>query len=511
MLIPKLPPVTLLGSVAIEGIQSFTVGSMSSLLGHNIQGYDALPQWPKKQPDATVRDAPRNAPNDSELGQSDSRGHGNQRRPSNDKLEIRDSDSEDNDIDLKGFYGKGGGGGGGKDDPDSSSSGTGTGSGDDGSGSESGSDRQSESVSSEEISNQETDEDDDDEVDEVESVASDSSSVAIPFHSQAKKHISGGHVAAPAPAAVPAPGSHKQQQTTAAPMRRVTKKAATPGGNNNSGSSSILLAAADSQSMNLLDTGAFDSRTTTSSARNAPHPTESSLLSFSADAPASLLPGYESHQPQPQQPAQRSTDTASTIDQLFANPHSNINSALLASSAISSIDVFPNSNPVPVPSNLIIPYGQGPLMPPLSASNYPVLPSSMPSMMMPQPGGYIPAYNAMAIQNPVVNHPATGANQNPHHPSHPVTGVANEEKLSSARSILKPELGGGLGLHMVFRFNVQPVAFAGASSVLLVLKNHSDHTIRYFFDNPFYHRHLQFTFNGLLLFVGASKSAFRRM
>ena len=469
---------TLLGSVAIEGIQSFTVGSMSSLLGHNIQGYEALPQWPKKQPDATVRDVPRNAPNDTEHslgGQSDSRAHGIQRhRSSSAKSEIRDSESEDNDGDLKSFYGKGGGN---NIDMGSSSS-SGSASGDDGSGSDPDSDYNSDSGSQEGNSDRESADDDDNEEDveddDDESTASDSSSVAVPLRSQTKKASSGPAITA-APAANPTIGS-KLQQTTALPMRKVTKKSA-PGASNIGGGN---LHTPNTQSMTLLDTGGFDLHAT-SSISKLQHPSESSLLSFSTDSvssPNSLLPGYESLQPQPS--GKRSTDTANAIDQLFANPNANLNSALLASSAISSIDVFPNTNLVHVPNNLIVPYGQGPLAP-MSVPTYPALPTTMSPMMVPQsamPGGYIPAYNAMSANNPVMN-PSIVMNSNPNSNASNPTSLVSEEKLSSARSILKPELGGGLGVHMMLRFNAQPVAFAGASSVLLVLKNHSDHTIRY--------------------------------
>ena len=59
MLSPKLPPVTLLGSVDVEGLPNFNVGSLSSLIGHYISGYEPIASWPSAQPDSTVRDAVR--------------------------------------------------------------------------------------------------------------------------------------------------------------------------------------------------------------------------------------------------------------------------------------------------------------------------------------------------------------------------------------------------------------------------------------------------------------------
>ena len=59
MLSPKLPPVTLLGSVDVEGLPNFNVGSLSSLMGHYLSGYEPLAAWPFVQPDPNVRDALR--------------------------------------------------------------------------------------------------------------------------------------------------------------------------------------------------------------------------------------------------------------------------------------------------------------------------------------------------------------------------------------------------------------------------------------------------------------------
>jgi hypothetical protein len=62
MLAPKLPPVTLFGSVDVAGMDSFIIGSLSSLVGHFANGYLALPLWPEVQPDSSVREPIQFAP-----------------------------------------------------------------------------------------------------------------------------------------------------------------------------------------------------------------------------------------------------------------------------------------------------------------------------------------------------------------------------------------------------------------------------------------------------------------
>jgi hypothetical protein len=56
MLAAKLPPVTLNGAVDVEALPDFTVGSLSSLVGHYVSGYQPVQHWPITQPDPSVRD-----------------------------------------------------------------------------------------------------------------------------------------------------------------------------------------------------------------------------------------------------------------------------------------------------------------------------------------------------------------------------------------------------------------------------------------------------------------------
>jgi hypothetical protein len=59
MLAPKLPPVTLLASTDMDGIPTFSVGSLSAVVGHFVSGFEGIPTWPVEQPDPSVRDAVR--------------------------------------------------------------------------------------------------------------------------------------------------------------------------------------------------------------------------------------------------------------------------------------------------------------------------------------------------------------------------------------------------------------------------------------------------------------------
>ncbi len=57
MLSAKLPPVTLLGSVDVDGLPSFNLGSLSSTVGYAVPGYQRIPQWVSDPPSHSLRDA----------------------------------------------------------------------------------------------------------------------------------------------------------------------------------------------------------------------------------------------------------------------------------------------------------------------------------------------------------------------------------------------------------------------------------------------------------------------
>ncbi|KAJ8598604.1 hypothetical protein CTAYLR_001704, partial [Chrysophaeum taylorii] len=53
----KRPPLTLTGPVALDGLSDLLVGSLSIMVGHQVDGYLELPDWPDVPPDPSVRDA----------------------------------------------------------------------------------------------------------------------------------------------------------------------------------------------------------------------------------------------------------------------------------------------------------------------------------------------------------------------------------------------------------------------------------------------------------------------
>ena len=111
MLAPKLPPVTLLGTVDVEGLPNFNLGSLSSLMGHYITGYQPLSGWPDTQPNPNVRDAIRlTSEEDGDRIAPDERGKTKKRVK---QSRSGDSSSSESDVsigkkgqDLTGFYGE---------------------------------------------------------------------------------------------------------------------------------------------------------------------------------------------------------------------------------------------------------------------------------------------------------------------------------------------------------------------------------------------------------------------
>lgn len=121
MLAPKLPPVTLLGGVDVDGRQLFNLGSLSSLMRHRSLNYEDIPIWSEHTSDSKVREgdkpityfedqlrgedgAKRKASgfygdedSDNSTSDSDSDSSGSSESSSGD-----DDDSEDSDIDGDG-------------------------------------------------------------------------------------------------------------------------------------------------------------------------------------------------------------------------------------------------------------------------------------------------------------------------------------------------------------------------------------------------------------------------
>ena len=386
------------------------------------------------------------------------------------RRDTQGTDSSDEDeADLRSFYGKGAGS-----DPhrpaDSSSSSSGSDgdgdSGDDESGEESGSDGSSSNDASDAESDGSEEASDDDE--DLRSIASESS--ARPLSSftapqQVKKATSTSSAfnqPSPNLAAVSSSAAATKQAQALAPIRRVAKKASSAAPVPSSSNDDQLLLLPQSEP-SLLDTSAFPSQ-----------PQDSLLLSFSADSPPSLSATSSTSS------FPTKADTVNSIDQLFAQaslaPQSAAGPPFAASSAISSmeLDIYPNAAMQQSNSMLnahgsalpLVPYGQGPLSQLAAYPPQPLVPSGPMGAQFPQPMMSVPFPSG---SGPLPSAPAAGR----------AAGPPVEERLSTARVILKPELCGGLGLLLFHRFSAKPAAFADAAPVLLVLKNHSDHMIRF--------------------------------
>jgi len=421
MLTQKLPPVTLMGAVAVEGVQNFTVGSLSSLLDHNVMGYEPLPWWPLTQPDPTVRDAKAQAEDVVAKKEGD-----------------RDSDESDKELDLRRFYNKdvtqqAGGG--------SSSS---------------------ESEDSEEEDDEEEDENDDEDDEESEDSEGDGSDEEDSSESEAVSIVSvasarplaalGTQLSKQSPArssppsasvGSPAAATNPVLHTMAmAPMRRVAKKAPAVEG----------VGVVD----NLLDSPVRDSL----SSSKAKAPSESMLLSFPNDS----LPVVSQQSLLSSSPLSGQMDARNSIDQLFAHNSAASMSLQAASSAISSMNLnesSAHSDPLLLPFNV----DSSKLLMPAAIS--PVTQGSGSYNLM---QGMPQQHQSLHLQPPPVA--STGP------PS-----LQEGERLSSSRLVLKPELTGGLGLSMCYRFTPPGVLIPGAHSMLAVLKNHSDHAIRSYTSN----------------------------
>jgi len=131
VLADKKPPLTLTGPVALEGRPDYVVGSLSAMVGHEVDGYLPLPDWPDVPPDPAARDpAPGQAPttNYAQGISSDDVAanpgmYGGQ--PSGSGSSSSGSSDSDSDSDSSS------GSGSGSDDDDDSSDDSGSGSGDD--------------------------------------------------------------------------------------------------------------------------------------------------------------------------------------------------------------------------------------------------------------------------------------------------------------------------------------------------------------------------------------------
>merc|ERR1711871_1787369 len=77
--------------IDVEGMPSFTVGSLSSLVGHYVNGYEVMAPWPDVQPNPATRDA---LPEDADRQFSD-RIEEKRKSEERDTKPFYDEDSED--------------------------------------------------------------------------------------------------------------------------------------------------------------------------------------------------------------------------------------------------------------------------------------------------------------------------------------------------------------------------------------------------------------------------------
>lgn len=96
LLAPKLPPLTLQGPVDIEGLPHFSIGSLSSVVGHYAKGYIPISPWQENQLDSSIRDIS----NESNLFSTKLKNESQNNNNSKNNIYSSDSDSDsDNDND----------------------------------------------------------------------------------------------------------------------------------------------------------------------------------------------------------------------------------------------------------------------------------------------------------------------------------------------------------------------------------------------------------------------------
>jgi hypothetical protein len=453
--------VTLLGTVDDEGIPNFSVGSLSSLVGHNIQGYEPLVAWPKVQPDPTIRDAVRYSaePEEDESKSFFDNKKASSSKGDNKKEHNKDGDSSGDDL-LAVFSKKK------KDRADSSSSSSSSSSGSDNessSGSDSDSESDSDNSSSDSKSGSESDgssSSSEDESDEVQPEA------RVPL-AQQKITSSPRSTIKPAPVIAPvvvAPVVSKSAVSRAG-MRKVTLKSKV-----GAVLSPELLTPTVSTS--LLDD--FDALNITTAI-----PKQSgSLPSISGVSQLASNPSCESD----------------SVDDMFMGPSSNMGTMqpLMNSSSnfISALSMSLDDGLVNNASKAVVPSAfDGPshnftdsiaTIPFTNSVNLVGSASSSESGKMSN-NMILNAYNTSSTASQSV--PVTsvlGVRQIPGQttPGPPPANLVIED-LAEPKVLLRSEMGGGLSVTLVIRNNAVAVAYVGAISAYLFVKNNNtDRVIR---------------------------------
>jgi AP-3 complex subunit beta len=375
LLAPKLPPVTLLGCVDVEGLLNFTVGSLSSLVGHHVTGYEAIAPWPTVQPDPNVRDALR-------LG---SINEGESNGASGDKV-FRHSHGGGK-SDLKDFYRDAE-----RDNASDASEDSDSDSGEESS-SSSDDDASSDDNSS---SDDDSDQDDDDSSEDSSSSDDESESEAASESSSEDELIT----------RIPINAQSKASSVIrqGVGMRKITAATSNPKSKrdieNNDSSTSMDLLAADFGSTSLLQ--------------------PSNTFSATTNIPLSSA-------------------TTSTFDSL----ESFIGSAGKATADPYALDGFGSSS-----ANTMI------------ATQRPVTSAKVDDVFSNDFLGLTPLSSVKSV-NPTA-----------------VASMSSAVTLTDPKPILRPEMGGGLSVSIVYQYGTIGTAFQGATTAMLLLRNQREHPLR---------------------------------
>lgn len=477
MLAPKLPPVTLLGAVDVEGIPNFTMGSLSSIVGHNVQGYEPLMAWPEVQPDPSIRDTIRQNASDGSFDVD--RPFTSQARSGRRSGAGSGSDGED---DLRHFYkGSGAGSGGGSAGADrgmadsSSSSSSSCSSRSSASGSNSGDDTASSDDSDSSSSGSSSDADSDGSSDDHRSpVKSRNGGNQLPVPFVAAK-------SAPSPttrnvAPVNKTSASGSIVTTSAPLPvkgavtvqgGIRKVAPSKGKKDAFGvdSGTMLLETSHLSHEDLVEVSTSGAQNVDAFSAPAHAPFFDDMSSY--DAPLAmtqetLLVPTMAHSITPTPPSPSAATAGFGLPGTISASPVNVSTVALSAGYTGLV----GANPMNKPSAMLANAG------------------NTSPLVLGSPGSGLAGNQRMMMQTPLA---ITQSVQAPGGPSSTATqagmftaapGLVEGESLTAARTLLKPEMGGGLAASIVFRNGVQASAFSGANPAYIILKNTRDQPIR---------------------------------
>jgi AP-3 complex subunit beta len=458
MLAPKLPPVTLLATTDMKGVPSFSVGSLSAVVGHFVTGFESIPAWPEEQPDPSVRDAVRY----EQTSQATTSVPTSRRGPVSDSSDS-DSGSETAFSKFKNKVGK--------DAPSSSSSESGSdsesGSGSSSSGSDSekdssGSSRRSSSSDSESKSSRSSRSSRSSSKASSRSNSRDSSDKSAEESSDSDNDHQRRHPASTSRRV----GSQSRQRPNKNAAKNIRPASALP--------SSLIPPvnpAASAASNTGVQTRAPVRKVQAAAASVAKKDLVEDLTSFIA------LPSTVSRDP-----SAGLLSTGSSKDSLLDLLNAASSPVLSASTQISSLfvdaaaDSLLNLSLDPVSATksaatagastaqsdvLVATVDSSDEDDAIDAKNFLLRPAGKNTMSQANAAAAPPAATSTVVLSPIRSE------------TNSVVEVLSEEK-----SILRPELGGGLSVTAIYRRNATATAFPGAQCILLVFRNTKDFPIR---------------------------------